>query len=62
MINDLLAANLRKARKVKELSQEYVAGKLGISQSQYSDIENGKVTFPIDKIESLSKFLEIQPT
>ena len=34
--------NLRKIRREKDLTQEYIAFELGISQKAYSDIENGK--------------------
>ena len=34
--------NLRKIRREKDLTQEYMAFELGISQKAYSDIQNGK--------------------
>lgn len=38
-----LGLNIRKIRELKDFSQQYIADKLSISQSSYSDIENGKV-------------------
>jgi len=34
--------HIRSLRRDKNLSQEYVAFELGISQKAYSDLENGK--------------------
>jgi transcriptional regulator with XRE-family HTH domain len=42
MTNKNLANNLRVLRHYKSYSQNYLAKKLGVSQSDYSNIENGK--------------------
>ena len=42
MINKNLANNLRLIRIYKSYSQIYLAKKLGVSQPDYSNIENGK--------------------
>jgi len=49
--------SLRKLRREKDLSQEYMAYELGISQSTYSDIENGKIELKPHLIEQLVKIL-----
>lgn len=52
---------IREIRRQKELSQEYVAFMLGISQSQYSKLENGNKIFELDKLSKLFDVLEINP-
>ena len=53
--------NLRKIRRVKDLTQEYIAFELGISQKPYSDIEQGKTKMREDLLLKLSSILEISP-
>ncbi len=52
---------LKNLRLKKDLSQEYVAFKLGISQKSYSDIENGKTKLRFSVIIQLADILEITP-
>jgi transcriptional regulator with XRE-family HTH domain len=54
--------NLRKTRRNKDFSQEYIALKLGISQKSYSDMELGKVKLKDDIILRLSSLLEVSIT
>ncbi len=49
---------LRKLRIEKGYSQEYMAAKLGLSQSAYSKIERGKTKLTIERLESLTEALE----
>lgn len=49
---------IRKVRREKNLSQEYVAYELGISQKSYSDIENGKTTLKLELLEKLSSIFD----
>ena len=53
--------NLRKIRRVKDLTQEYIAFELGISQKAYSDIEQVKTKMREDLLLKLSSILEISP-
>ena len=52
---------IREARMKKDFSQEYLANVLGISQSQYSKLENGDVRFDIQKLGQLLDELELNP-
>lgn len=61
MENIIYNKNLRKIRRVKDLTQEYIAFKLGISQKAYSDIEQGKTKMREDLLLKLSSILEISP-
>ena len=51
--------NIRKIRELKNYSQDYVSDKLSISQSSYSDIENNKVNISEERLEEISKILQV---
>ena len=50
--------NIRNIRRNKNLSQEFIAFELGISQKAYSDIENGKTVLKLEVLEKLSIILD----
>lgn len=52
---------IREARQKKAYSQEYVAYILGVSQAQYSRLENGSMVFRVDTLGKLLKILEVNP-
>lgn len=52
---------LRKVRREKNFSQEYMAEKLDITQKAYSDIENGKTIIKNDILLKLAKILDLNP-
>jgi len=54
--------NIRKIRRDKDLTQEYMAFEMGISQKAYSDIENSKVKINLDILAKISSILEIRPS
>lgn len=56
-----LGINIRKVREIKNIGQSYMADKLGISQSQYSDIENGKVKIKEPKLIQIASILDVSP-
>ena len=49
-----LGKKIRKYREWLELSQEYMAMQLGITQSTYSKIERGQIDIPHDRIQQLA--------
>lgn len=49
---------IRYIRRLKNLSQEFIAFELGISQKAYSDIENGKTILKLEILEKLSTILD----
>lgn len=53
--------NLRRIRREKNYSQEYLANRLNISQKAYSDIEQGKTVLKPDMIIKLSSIMNIPP-
>lgn len=54
--------NIRKIRRSRDLTQEYMAFEMGISQKAYSDIENSKVKINLDTLTRISEILEIKPS
>ncbi|WP_028121408.1 helix-turn-helix domain-containing protein [Epilithonimonas tenax] len=54
--------NIRKIRRAKDLTQEYMAFEMGISQKAYSDIENSKVKIHLDMLTKISAILDIKPS
>ncbi|MDO4728036.1 MAG: helix-turn-helix transcriptional regulator [Bacteroidota bacterium] len=53
---------IRKKRRELELSQEYVAMELGISQKAYSDIENGKTKIKNDILYKIAEIFRVRPS
>jgi transcriptional regulator with XRE-family HTH domain len=54
-----LGDKLKQARLKKNISQEYMAEVLDISQKTYSNFENNKTTPNFSQIEEISKILEV---
>lgn len=54
-----MRAKIRRIRAEKNLTQEYVALELAISQRAYSKIETGKTKLRIDHLIGLAKIFEI---
>lgn len=51
---------IRNIRELKNLTQEYMADKLGITQAGYSKIESGTTKLSYSKIENISKILGVE--
>ncbi len=56
-----LGSNIRKIRELKGYSQEYVSNQLGISQRQFSRIENNQCDIGMSKLQEISAILEVTP-
>ena len=52
---------VRKIREIKNVSQSYLADKLSISQSAYSDLENGKTRITEQKLKEIAAILKVTP-
>jgi len=57
----LIGQKIKKLRELKNLTQEYMADQLGLTQSGYSKIETGEVDIPYSRLEEISKVLTIKP-
>ncbi len=56
-----IGLKIRKVREIKNFSQEYVANKLSISQSAYSNIENGKTSITNENLTAIATVLDVTP-
>jgi len=52
---------IRKLRREKDFSQEYMAEMLELSQSQYSRIENGECSIDLEKTNRIAEVLGANP-
>lgn len=57
-----IVANIKRIRKLKNLSQKEVALEIGIAQAQYSVIESGKTIPTVPTLEKIAKVLEVDIT
>lgn len=58
---DKIGSKIRKVRELKGYSQEYVAELLGLSQNNYSNIETGRTKLTLNRLDDISKILNIDP-
>lgn len=54
-----MGQKIRRLRENRDFSQEYVANRLGISQTAYSKIENNQTKLTAERIAQLSQLFEI---
>lgn len=54
-----IAANLRRLRKLKNLTQKEIALSVGVPQGQYSRIENAKVEPTLSTLDKLAEALDV---
>jgi len=52
---------IRRIRRMKEYSQEYMAFRLGISQNAYSRLEIGRTHLTIERLFEICTILDINP-
>lgn len=53
---------IRQTRRRLEMSQEFVAAKLGITQKAYSDIENGRTKIKSETLIKLAEIFNVSPS
>ncbi len=51
--------NIKNLRELKDVTQEYMAAQLGISQNAYSKIERGETDVPYSRLEQIANILDI---
>lgn len=54
-----IGVRLRRIREFRNYTQEYMAGKLDVSQNAYSKMENGITPITTDRLEQLAKVLDV---
>lgn len=55
----LLARKIRLLREIHDYTQEYVAGRLDISQNTYSMLEKGETKLTVDRLGKLAELYEM---
>ena len=58
-MNNTVSKNIRKYRDLKGFSQEYMAEQMNLTQSAYAKIENTETKLTIDRLNEISKILEV---
>lgn len=58
-MNRIIGSKIRSIRTIKDLNQEYMALKMGISQNAYSKIERGETSIDDHKLSSISLILGV---
>ncbi len=56
----LLGTKIKKMRELRNFTQEYIAEKLGITQSGYSKMETGEVEIPFIRLEQIAIILSVK--
>jgi transcriptional regulator with XRE-family HTH domain len=54
-----LGKNIKQIREFKNISQEFMAHELEISQSTYAKIENGQLIPKVDRLQQIAHILEV---
>lgn len=57
----MISEKIRRVRELKNLTQEFMAEKLNMSQSGYSKIESGQSTVSFAKLHEIAEILELSP-
>jgi transcriptional regulator with XRE-family HTH domain len=58
-MNRIIGSKIRSIRTIKDINQEYMALKMGISQNAYSKIERGETSIDDNKLSSISVILGV---
>ncbi len=56
-----LGHRIRKMRELRNLTQEHIANKLGISQSNYARMESNDISIPEKRLAEISAILQTTP-
>jgi transcriptional regulator with XRE-family HTH domain len=57
----MIGHKIKNIRELKNLTQEYMAEKLDISQAAYSKLEKGEIKISDEKLVQISNVLEVRP-
>jgi transcriptional regulator with XRE-family HTH domain len=62
MIKEKILGNIKTIREARNITGEYVATQMGISQSTYNRKENGEIEFSLNDLLKVSEVLEVSMT
>lgn len=57
----MIGNKIKNIRELKNLTQEYMAEKLDISQAAYSKLEKGDIKVSSDKLSQIASILDVKP-
>ena len=57
----MIGNKIKNIRELKNLTQEYMAERLDISQSAYSKLEKGNIKVSQEKLSQIANILEVKP-
>ena len=57
----MIGNKIKNIRELKNLTQEYMAERLDISQSAYSKLEKGDIKVSQEKLSQIADILEVKP-
>jgi transcriptional regulator with XRE-family HTH domain len=57
----MISEKIKRMRELKNLTQEFMAEKLNMSQSGYSKIESGQSTVSFSKLSEIAELLDLSP-
>ena len=60
-MEEIICKNIYKRRTDKNLTQEYMAEEMNVTQSYYSRIERGKKNITVKELLKISRVLNIMP-
>lgn len=55
-----IGKNIRQFRELKNITQEYMASRLDISQPTYAKIEKGQIIPKVERLQQISEILEVE--
>ena len=55
-----IAENIKAIRLLKKYTQEYIAEQMGMSQANYSKIENGQMEFSVNNLNRIATALHVE--
>lgn len=58
-MENTIGLKIKKIRELKNIGQQYIAEQLNMSQSSYSDLENGKTKISDEKLNRIAQILDI---
>lgn len=53
-------SKIKKARELRNYTQEYMAQQLGMTQQNYSKLEKGEIGLSVERLEEVCKILDIR--